>query len=178
MTLIVWMCSGNGQHSPQPIYLMDPRWPAQYHQVLPCPHDISFFASIYDSAYNLLQKAQSPSFLLHLRFSVLSETVMISGAWCYIASEKLVTLKTCHLWWWWWWGYSFGYKRRFIKLLLFILSFLPSLRLGVYIRCWIHSGTLPCITLERVSAAETGAFCGINLELCLDLKSLLCLSEM
>lgn len=124
------MCSGNGQRNPQPIYLSAPRWTAQYHQVLPSPGFISSFTSIYDLAYNLLQEAQFPGFLLHLHFSILCEITTVSGVCHCIASEKLVTLKSCHL-------FLFlcnsGYKKKFTKLLLFF-SFPYLCVLGDHIR--------------------------------------------
>lgn len=103
-----------------PFILQTPSVQAQNHNFHPffSPF-ISYFASIYDLAYNLLQKAQLPSDLLNLHFSILSEIAKVSGVCCYIALEKLVTLKGSH-------PFS-GYKKKFTKLFFF---FFPSLQLG------------------------------------------------
>lgn len=83
-----------------PFILQTPSVQEQNHNFHPfSPPFISYFTSIYDLAYNLLQKAQLPSVLLNLHFSILSEIAKqgLRSLLSYIASEKLVTLKASHL---------------------------------------------------------------------------------
>lgn len=95
-----------------PFILQTPSVQAQNHKFHPFFSPFfSYFTSIYDLAYNLLQKAQLPSVLLNLHFFILSEIAKVSGVCCYIASEKLVTLKGSH-------PFS-GDKKKFTKLFFF-----------------------------------------------------------
>lgn len=106
-----------------PFILQTPSVQAQNHKFHPFFSPFfSYFTSIYDLAYNLLQKAQLPSVLLNLHFFFLSEIAKVSGVCCYIASEKLVTLKGSH-------PFS-GDKKKFTKLFFFFsFFFFPSLQL-------------------------------------------------
>lgn len=72
-----------------PFILQTPSVQEQNHNFHPfSPPFISYFTSIYDLAYNLLQKAQLPSVLLNLHFSILSEIAKVSGVCSVILLQK------------------------------------------------------------------------------------------